>query len=95
VASKDAGKVSLDNPVRDARRRHGARFAANEFELLSTAIARPIEKFLYGQCGLPRSGELELNSTISLAPKRESENPLPVELAGLTKPSPLAFKFYG
>jgi hypothetical protein len=35
-------------PLRDARRRHSARFAVDKFEFLSAAIAWPIEKFFNG-----------------------------------------------
>src|SRR5580704_4653789 len=54
VASKDAGNVGLDDPVRDARGGHGAQFAVDELEFLSTAIAGPVEKFVDGY---PRGSE--------------------------------------
>jgi len=46
VPSKQAGNVGLDDPVRDARWRRGAQSAVDKFELLSAAVAWPIEKFL-------------------------------------------------
>ena len=48
VSSKQARQCSMHNPVRNTRRRYGTRFAVDEFELLSTAVAGPIEKFLDG-----------------------------------------------
>ena len=44
MSSQQSGKVSLDKPVRDARRRYRPRLPVDEFEFRTAAVAGPGDK---------------------------------------------------